>query len=154
MSALGEAREEADLQRLSGADELRIEIDGADIDVDGFLELALIAQAGGEIVGGDRELRSQRERLSAEGLRLRVAALRDQRHRKIVVRFRRLRQLERPAQPGLRLPGLIAMQEQHAHQSMPGCFLPLFIFEERYRLMLKHALNTDRMFCVGIRSRS
>ena len=37
---------------------------------------------------------------------------------------------------------------------LPGCFLPLFIFEERYRLMLKHALETDRVFCVGIRKRS
>ena len=33
----------------------------------------------------------------------------------------------------------------------PGCFLPLFIFEERYCLMLKHALATNRMFCVGTR---
>jgi ATP-dependent Lon protease len=33
----------------------------------------------------------------------------------------------------------------------PGCQLPLFIFEERYRLMLGHALNTDRMFCIGTR---
>ncbi len=33
----------------------------------------------------------------------------------------------------------------------PGCFLPLFIFEERYCQMLKHALATDRMFCVGTR---
>jgi Lon protease-like protein len=33
----------------------------------------------------------------------------------------------------------------------PGCHLPLFIFEERYRLMLDHALRTDRMFCVGVR---
>ncbi len=32
----------------------------------------------------------------------------------------------------------------------PGCHLPLFIFEERYRLMLDHALRTDRMFCVGV----
>ena len=31
----------------------------------------------------------------------------------------------------------------------PGCLLPLFIFEERYRLMLTHALNTNRMFCIG-----
>jgi Lon protease-like protein len=37
---------------------------------------------------------------------------------------------------------------------LPGCFLPLFIFEERYRLMLKHALETNRMFCVGIRKRA
>lgn len=33
----------------------------------------------------------------------------------------------------------------------PGCFLPLFIFEERYCQMLKHALATNRMFCVGTR---
>lgn len=37
---------------------------------------------------------------------------------------------------------------------LPGCFLPLFIFEERYRLMLRHALKTSRMFCVGIRKRA
>ncbi|MCB1276185.1 LON peptidase substrate-binding domain-containing protein [Prosthecobacter sp.] len=35
----------------------------------------------------------------------------------------------------------------------PGCHLPLFIFEERYRLMLDHALHTDRMFCVGVCSK-
>ena len=33
----------------------------------------------------------------------------------------------------------------------PGCQLPLFIFEERYRRMLGHALATDRMFCIGTR---
>lgn len=33
----------------------------------------------------------------------------------------------------------------------PGCHLPLFIFEERYRQMLDHALRTDRMFSVGVR---
>lgn len=33
----------------------------------------------------------------------------------------------------------------------PGCQLPLFIFEERYRRMLAHALATDRMFCIGTR---
>jgi Lon protease-like protein len=36
----------------------------------------------------------------------------------------------------------------------PGCYLPLFIFEERYRLMLEHALLTDRMFCIGTRQES
>jgi len=36
----------------------------------------------------------------------------------------------------------------------PGCLLPLYIFEERYRLMLAHALKTDRMFCIGTRVRS
>lgn len=33
----------------------------------------------------------------------------------------------------------------------PGCILPLFIFEERYRQMLDHALSTTRMFCIGNR---
>jgi Lon protease-like protein len=33
----------------------------------------------------------------------------------------------------------------------PGCFLPLFIFEQRYRDMIKHALQTHRMFCIGTR---
>lgn len=33
----------------------------------------------------------------------------------------------------------------------PGCFLPLFIFEQRYRDMLAHALQTHRMFCIGTR---
>jgi Lon protease-like protein len=32
----------------------------------------------------------------------------------------------------------------------PGCHLPLFIFEDRYRRMLHHALHADRMFCVGV----
>ncbi|MGV3660716.1 MAG: LON peptidase substrate-binding domain-containing protein [Prosthecobacter sp.] len=32
----------------------------------------------------------------------------------------------------------------------PGCHLPLFIFEDRYRRMLDHALHADRMFCVGV----
>jgi len=31
----------------------------------------------------------------------------------------------------------------------PGCYLPLYIFEQRYRDMLEHALKTSRMFCVG-----
>lgn len=33
----------------------------------------------------------------------------------------------------------------------PGCLLPLFIFEERNRAMLAHALQTHRMFCIGNR---
>ncbi|MCW0217754.1 MAG: LON peptidase substrate-binding domain-containing protein [Prosthecobacter sp.] len=36
----------------------------------------------------------------------------------------------------------------------PGCMLPLFIFEERYRLMLSLALKTDRMFCIGTKVKS
>lgn len=33
----------------------------------------------------------------------------------------------------------------------PGCFLPLFIFEQRYRDMLAHTLKNHRMFCIGTR---
>ena len=33
----------------------------------------------------------------------------------------------------------------------PGCLLPLYIFEERYRRMLAHALGANRMFCIGNR---
>ncbi len=31
----------------------------------------------------------------------------------------------------------------------PRGYMPLFIFEPRYRAMLRHALERDRMFCVG-----
>ena len=33
----------------------------------------------------------------------------------------------------------------------PGCLLPLYIFEERYRDMLVTALRSNRMFCIGNR---
>ena len=33
----------------------------------------------------------------------------------------------------------------------PGCLLPLYIYEERYRKMLAHALDSNRMFCIGNR---
>ena len=33
----------------------------------------------------------------------------------------------------------------------PGCLLPLYIFEDRYRKMLAHALDSNRMFCIGNR---
>jgi ATP-dependent Lon protease len=33
----------------------------------------------------------------------------------------------------------------------PGCFLPLCVFEQKYRDMLKLALETHRMFGVGVR---
>jgi ATP-dependent Lon protease len=36
----------------------------------------------------------------------------------------------------------------------PGCYLPLRIFEERYRRMLDYALETDRVFGVGVRLES
>jgi len=34
----------------------------------------------------------------------------------------------------------------------PGCYLPLYIFEERYRAMLNHVLQGQRMFGVGVRT--
>lgn len=33
----------------------------------------------------------------------------------------------------------------------PGCLLPLYIYEARYRDMLAHALGANRMFCIGNR---
>lgn len=33
----------------------------------------------------------------------------------------------------------------------PGCFMPLFIFEQRYRDMLDTVLSGNRMFCIGSR---
>jgi len=45
-----------------------------------------------------------------------------------------------------RLPMLLLDDCYH----FPGCHLPLFIFEERYRMMLDYALRSDRMFCVGV----
>lgn len=33
----------------------------------------------------------------------------------------------------------------------PGCLLPLYIYEKRYREMLSRALSTNRMFCIGNR---
>jgi len=32
----------------------------------------------------------------------------------------------------------------------PQAFLPLYVFEQRYRLMLKQALQTHRLFCVAM----
>ncbi len=37
---------------------------------------------------------------------------------------------------------------------LPGGVQPLYIFEERYRRMLDHALHTQRMFCLGDRKRN
>ncbi len=43
---------------------------------------------------------------------------------------------------------LIVLPECHL---FPGCLMPLYIFEERYRQMLAHALSNNRMFCIGNR---
>jgi len=42
--------------------------------------------------------------------------------------------------------GLIVLEECY---HFPGCFMPLYIFEQRYRQMLDHALQGSRMFGVG-----
>src|SRR5947208_13534532 len=44
------------------------------------------------------------------------------------------------AVPIMPLPGAVLF---------PHALLPLYIFEERYREMLEHALSRDRMFCVA-----
>lgn len=51
---------------------------------------------------------------------------------------------------GFVLPHTLPMIVLDECYHFPGCMLPLFIFEDRYRRMLDHALRTDRMFCVGV----
>lgn len=51
----------------------------------------------------------------------------------------------------LRLPAVLPVMLLSDCFLFPGCCLPLFIFEERYRQMLAHALSTHRMFCIGAR---
>jgi len=51
----------------------------------------------------------------------------------------------------VRLPAQMPVMVLADCYLFPGCFLPLFIFEERYREMLKYALDGDRMFCIGTR---
>jgi Lon protease-like protein len=53
----------------------------------------------------------------------------------------------------LRMPGQMPVMVLDDCYLFPGCFLPLFIFEDRYRQMLAAALDTDRMFCIGSRHR-
>ncbi|MEQ1748982.1 MAG: LON peptidase substrate-binding domain-containing protein [Prosthecobacter sp.] len=53
------------------------------------------------------------------------------------------------SQPSFALPDTMAMIVLEECHLFPGCFMPLFIFEQRYRQMLDHALQTSRMFCVG-----
>lgn len=49
------------------------------------------------------------------------------------------------------LPGQIPVMVLTDCHLFPGCLLPLFIFEERYRLMLAHVLREERIFCIGSR---
>lgn len=56
-----------------------------------------------------------------------------------------------PPTASLELPPTLPVMVLADCHLLPGCLLPLYIFEERYRKMLAHALATDRMFCVGTR---
>lgn len=55
--------------------------------------------------------------------------------------------------PDFHLPDQMPVMVLGDCHLFPGCLLPLFIFEERYRLMLAHALRTHRMFCIGTKLR-
>jgi ATP-dependent Lon protease len=55
--------------------------------------------------------------------------------------------------PSFQMPDTMPVMVLDDCYLFPGCFLPLFIFEERYRQMLVHALGTSRMFCIGSRRR-
>lgn len=59
--------------------------------------------------------------------------------------------MDSPATTPLTLPDTLPVMVLSDCCLFPGCQLPLFIFEERYRRMLAHALSTHRMFCIGTR---
>jgi ATP-dependent Lon protease len=50
------------------------------------------------------------------------------------------------------LPDEIPVMDLSDCVLFPGCQLPLYIFEERFRQMLQHALDGSRMMCVGTRT--
>ncbi len=52
----------------------------------------------------------------------------------------------------LTLPGQLPVMVLSDCYHFPGCVLPLFIFEPRYRQMLSFALASHRMFCIGTRT--
>jgi len=60
-------------------------------------------------------------------------------------------QMETTAPTSLILPDTLPVMVLADCCLFPGCQLPLFIFEERYRRMLSHALENHRMFCIGTR---
>lgn len=57
-----------------------------------------------------------------------------------------------PASRPFTLPTCLPVIVLDGCYHFPGCHLPLFIFEDRYRQMLDHALCADRMFCVGVKN--
>jgi Lon protease-like protein len=52
-----------------------------------------------------------------------------------------------------KLPETLPVMVLERLYPLPGGIQPLFIFEERYRRMLEHALSTDRVFAIGDRRR-
>ena len=52
-----------------------------------------------------------------------------------------------------KLPETLPVMVLERLYPLPGGIQPLFIFEERYRRMLEHALSTDRLFAIGDRRR-
>ncbi|MBL9115897.1 MAG: LON peptidase substrate-binding domain-containing protein [Verrucomicrobiaceae bacterium] len=61
--------------------------------------------------------------------------------------------MESPQKASLKLPDELPLIVLSDCFHFPQCVLPLYIFEERYRAMLAHALRTHRMFGVGVRVR-
>ncbi len=49
----------------------------------------------------------------------------------------------------MNLPSVVPVMLLQRCNVFPHEFLPLNIFEQRYRTMLSHALEHDRMICVG-----
>lgn len=47
------------------------------------------------------------------------------------------------------LPATVPVMVLGGATLFPRGYMPLFIFEPRYRAMLDHALERDRMFCIG-----
>jgi Lon protease-like protein len=50
----------------------------------------------------------------------------------------------------LELPATVAVMPLAGALLFPNALLPLHIFEPRFRAMLEHALQADRMFCVAL----
>lgn len=50
----------------------------------------------------------------------------------------------------MNLPREVPVMVLHNAALLPNSLLPLRIFEERYRLMLRHCLAGERMFCVAL----
>ncbi len=51
--------------------------------------------------------------------------------------------------PDTTLPGAVPVMVLGGATLFPRGYMPLFIFEPRYRAMLDYALERDRMFCIG-----